>query len=312
MGQKDIKLLWGRSGNRCAICKIELTQDASSTNSTFTFGEQAHIVGEKEDAPRGKSQLDQKERDSYHNLILLCPNHHTTIDRNESDWSIEKLHQIKSTHELWVTEKLSETIDRVKLAKSTILAGIVDNAVTLCNLDNWHGWTSFALATDPQWSRDLPENTYKFRQKVISTIWPKEFDEFKRATITLSILLNQAAQTFMENSDLQGDSYIPFKFYKRIDPNPNYADDVKRYEQWLERCYSTIYEATKAANWFADVVRDYVNPMFFVEEGKFIIEQGMKSITDLNYYSELLEFTEEEKAKYPEKIFEIEDNALSR
>ena len=26
IGQKDIKLLWGRSGNRCAICKTELTQ----------------------------------------------------------------------------------------------------------------------------------------------------------------------------------------------------------------------------------------------------------------------------------------------
>lgn len=25
--QKDIKLLWGRSGNRCSICRRELTQD---------------------------------------------------------------------------------------------------------------------------------------------------------------------------------------------------------------------------------------------------------------------------------------------
>lgn len=310
IGQKDIKLLWGRSGNRCAICKIELTQNALSSNATFTLGEQAHIVGEKEDAARGKSQLDQKQRDSYHNLILLCPNDHTTIDRNESDWSIENLHQIKSEHELWVTETLSETIDHVKLAQNTILASIVDNAVTLCGLENWHGWSSYALGSDPQWSKESPKNIYKFRQKVIATIWPKDFDEFKKATITLSILLNQAVETFMEYSDLRGDTYFPYKFYKRIDPNPNYDKDLKRYNQWLDRCYSTMYEATKAANWFADVVRAYVNPMFFVEQGKFIIEQG--PFMDLSWRTELLKFTEEEKSEYPEKIFKTEDNDFTR
>lgn len=42
-----------------------------------------------------------------------------------------------------------------------------------------------------------------------------------------------------------------------------------------------------------------MNPMFFVEKGKFIIEQGSL---------ELLEFTEEEKSEYPDKIFKTEDN----
>jgi hypothetical protein len=305
ISEKDIKLLWGRSGNRCAICKMELTQDSSALSASFTLGEQAHIVGEKENTSRGKSKLDQKARDSYPNRILLCPNHHTTIDKNESEWSVERLHQIKSEHELWVTETLSETIDHVKLAQSTILAGIVDNAVTLCNLNNWHDWTSDALSPDPQWAKELPNNIYKFRKMVIATIWPKEFDECKRATITLSVLLDQAAKTFMEYSDLQGDTYFPFKFYKRINPNPNYDEDVKHYNQWLDSCYSTVYEATKAANWFADVVRADVNPMFFAKEGKFVIEQGMKSLVDLSFYTELLEFTEEEKAEYPEKIFSI-------
>jgi hypothetical protein len=232
---------------------------------------------------------------------LLCPNDHTTIDRNESDWSIEKLHQIKSEHELWVTETLSETIDHVKLAQNTILASIVDSAVTLCRLDDWHNWTSSALSSNPHWPKVLPKSIYEFRRKVIAAIWPKGFDEFKRATITLSILLDRAAKTFMEHSELgdDRDMYIPFKFYKRISPNPNYDDDARRYEQWLKRCDSTIYDATKAANWFADVVREYVNPMFFVEQGKFIIEQGSL---------ELLEFTEEEKSEYPEKIFKTEDN----
>ena len=43
---KDIKILWGRSGNRCAICRTQLTQDAAAVSAAFTLGEQAHIVGE--------------------------------------------------------------------------------------------------------------------------------------------------------------------------------------------------------------------------------------------------------------------------
>ncbi|WP_284223853.1 hypothetical protein, partial [Brevundimonas denitrificans] len=59
MSQKDIKLLWGRSGNRCAIrdCRKELTQDKKAVSSAYTLGEQAHIVGEKEGAARGNSPL---------------------------------------------------------------------------------------------------------------------------------------------------------------------------------------------------------------------------------------------------------------
>ena len=71
VNQKDIKLLWGRAANRCSICKIELTQDSESVSSSFTLGEQAHIVGEKESAARGISKLSVDDRNSYHNLILL-------------------------------------------------------------------------------------------------------------------------------------------------------------------------------------------------------------------------------------------------
>ncbi|MEA1975365.1 MAG: hypothetical protein U9N10_07360, partial [Bacillota bacterium] len=46
-------------------------------------------VGEKEDAARGKSQLSLDERNTYHNLILLCPTHHTEIDKNEEDDNLD-------------------------------------------------------------------------------------------------------------------------------------------------------------------------------------------------------------------------------
>jgi hypothetical protein len=299
--QKDIKILWGRSGNRCAICKTELTQDSNAITSAYTLGEQAHIVGDKDTAARCNSPLTTEERDSYHNLILLCPTHHTEIDSNESDWPVERLYLVKSEHELWVTETLSETIDHVKLAKQTIVASIVDSAVTLCDLDNWKNWTSFALAPDPRWDKALPDNIFELRQKVMAAIWPDEFEELKRASISLSVLLHSASQTFMEHSKLQGDVYIPFKFYKVAPHNTNYDKDLEKYEQWLEDCYHKIKEATKAANWFADVVRKDVNPLFFAEKGKFLIMEG--PFMDLSFRTKLLEFTSEEKEALPSTLY---------
>lgn len=298
--QKDIKILWGRSGNRCAFCKTQLTQNSSAVTASFTLGEQAHIVGDKPGSARSNSPLNDEQRDSYHNLILLCPTHHTEIDSNESDWPVERLHQEKSVHELWVTETLSETIDHVKLAKQATVASIVDSAVELCDFENWQSWTSWALSPDPKWDESRPDKIFEFRQKIIAAIWHDEFEELKRSAITLSILLNRATQKFLEHSDLRGNTYFPFKFYKAISHNPNYNEDLRRYEEWLDECYSLIKASTKAANWFAAVVRKDINPMFFAEKGKFLIMEG--PFMDLSFRTELLEFTEEEKTNLPESI----------
>ncbi len=120
MREKEIKILWGRSGNRCAICKLELTPDGDRE----TLGEMAHVVAKSKDGPRGKSELDSTERDTYKNLILLCPTHHTNIDKNYQDWSVERLLKIKTDHEAWVSEQLNtgniniSKIDNAKFLES--------------------------------------------------------------------------------------------------------------------------------------------------------------------------------------------------
>lgn len=104
MKEKDVKMLWGRSGNRCAICKIELTPVGSKS----LLGEMAHIIADKPKGPRGESHLTPEQRDEYDNLILLCPTHHTLIDKNEEEWTVEKLKFIKLEHENWVQNQLTQ------------------------------------------------------------------------------------------------------------------------------------------------------------------------------------------------------------
>lgn len=105
MKERDLKLLWGRSGNRCTLCKLELTPSGDRE----TVGEMAHIVGKQADGPRGRENLSAEKRDTYSNLILLCPTHHREIDKNEIDWSSDKLRLVKTEHEQWVSSMLTRS-----------------------------------------------------------------------------------------------------------------------------------------------------------------------------------------------------------
>ena len=110
MRDKDIKILWGRSGNRCAVCKLELTPDGTRE----TLGEMAHIVARSSDGPRGNEPTALADRDVYDNLILLCPTHHTEIDKDIGTWSVARLRTTKSDHERWVSGQLGA--DKIRVA----------------------------------------------------------------------------------------------------------------------------------------------------------------------------------------------------
>lgn len=133
---RDIKLLWGRAANRCAICRTKLAEDTLATETSYPTGQQAHIVAEKPDGPRGQSPLTLEDRNSYHNLILLCPTHHTTIDNNEEDYPVEVLHVIKSRHEVWVEQTLARDTDQANM-RHRYLASLISFIDTISPLLYW-------------------------------------------------------------------------------------------------------------------------------------------------------------------------------
>ncbi|MFF2618962.1 HNH endonuclease [Kitasatospora sp. NPDC058046] len=106
----DRKLLWGRSGNECAFpnCRQRLMDDVGTdpaVRNPVVLGEEAHIVAREDDGPRGNPSLPLSERNSYTNLILLCPTHHTLIDKEHGrHFSVDALLAMKRAHE--------DTVDR--------------------------------------------------------------------------------------------------------------------------------------------------------------------------------------------------------
>ena len=116
----DRKLLWARSGDECAFpgCTQRLTVAPDGTENVTSsrpvvLGEEAHIVGEEDDGPRGDASVPIGERNAYPNLILLCPNHHTLIDKDHgTHFSVDQLLKMKSDHEILVESRRVGTSDQ--------------------------------------------------------------------------------------------------------------------------------------------------------------------------------------------------------
>lgn len=112
---KDQRLLYQRSGNRCAFpnCPRSLTAPATDSDDDANLSEVAHIVAQSEDGPRGKFPLPMEERDKYPNLILMCGEHHTRIDRQPNHYTVEMLRQMKRDHEQKVDDAVARTVTTI-------------------------------------------------------------------------------------------------------------------------------------------------------------------------------------------------------
>lgn len=123
INKKDIKILWSLAAGRCSFpdCAIVLSL-AEIPSEAYTLGEMAHICGDKTDSNRHNPEQTPEERDSYENLILLCPTHHTLIDKkeNEQAYSVALLQEFKRNHESLIANRLAAKImvDKFQVAKA--------------------------------------------------------------------------------------------------------------------------------------------------------------------------------------------------
>ncbi|NMH67130.1 HNH endonuclease signature motif containing protein [Shewanella salipaludis] len=124
IGTVDTKILWGRAGGRCSKpgCDEDLTALVESGN--YVVGEMAHVIGSKPTAARGTPEGGE---DSYDNLILLCPTHHTHIDKApEGTYTVDMLHEWKRQHEAEISNAGKTTIfddfSKLRIAIARLLA----------------------------------------------------------------------------------------------------------------------------------------------------------------------------------------------
>lgn len=90
--------LFADSGGYCQRpdCANPLFVNAGSKN--VHIAEMAHIIAVSDDGPRADAKASATDKGSYDNLILLCANCHTTIDKAPADFPDDKIKNWKRKH----------------------------------------------------------------------------------------------------------------------------------------------------------------------------------------------------------------------
>lgn len=91
------KKLFALSGNQCGFPNC--TERVYNLDEDILLGEMCHINAVNPNGARYNPELPETEINSFENLLLLCPNHHSFIDKNPKKYSAISLHEMKANHE---------------------------------------------------------------------------------------------------------------------------------------------------------------------------------------------------------------------
>ncbi len=137
---KTIKILFARSGNRCAFpnCVQELI--VKDKKEDIVIGEICHIESPVKGGPRYSSTKSPQELANSKNLLLLCPSHHKIIDSSKK-YTVKSLQKIKKEHE----EK--EKSNKFKIKDKNVLAIItqLDEYWKDININNRHAKKNLSM-----------------------------------------------------------------------------------------------------------------------------------------------------------------------
>lgn len=301
---KDLKILWGRAAGHCSICSVKLSEDKVSVNAAFPLGEQAHIVSEEASGPRGKSILSVEERNSYSNLILLCPNCHTRIDKAPEDYPVEKLHLLKTAHELKVQHQITGFTEDSTAVEAVAYAQWIEKTTEAFKLKEWERWYSFACSCDPRWGWDFVQQVEFFQREVAAAVWLGRNLELERAITTLSLAFHRAFKIFFRHATSEGSLvgyYSAVRYYRYArNGEEDYQRLLEDYEDWINSYYRAVDDLVRAANWFAAVVRRDFDPKFLVGQGHFLNDRYFSVEMSQAAFSNTHQFTDEKKSLLPD------------
>lgn len=296
---KTHKMLWGRSGNKCAFpdCQKELVMDISDTDSISVVGEECHIVAREANGPRGKSDLTPEQRDMYGNLILMCRNHHKIIDDNPDKYSVEILLELKKQHESWVQQNL--TFDEKKQKEDEFYATYIDEFIRLADIENWQAWTSFLLSADgPYIGTERYNNLRKLIEYVISRVWFGRYPDLENSLLNFKNVLNDLLKVFDKHRKSDGNRIWTRKFYHIDEWNPEkYERLANKYEYHVALVEDITFELTRAANYVFDKVRANLFSSYRIKEGVLLLEMG--PFSGMTFRTFRSEYQNEERIEKP-------------
>ncbi|MBD2124374.1 HNH endonuclease [Trichocoleus sp. FACHB-262] len=128
------RILWKRSGDRCAVCQRRLVVHATESYLESAIGNECHIVAPEPNGPRSNFPLTVEEPDDYSNLILLCQVHHQLVDDQPHTYPVDKLREIKRRHEAWIRDAFNLELPASEPIQSPLLLYRMETGLQLISL----------------------------------------------------------------------------------------------------------------------------------------------------------------------------------
>lgn len=164
--------LFADSGGYCGNPECSEPIFKEFDDEIIHIGEIAHIISAGDKGPRANANLTDEDRSKYENLLLLCPNCHTCIDKAEDKFPEALILEWKRSHK----EKLARQFG----IKSFTARSDAGNAVHPFLLENKYIFDTYGPNTDErfnpessmpaQWRRKIREIIIPNNRKILNII----------------------------------------------------------------------------------------------------------------------------------------------
>lgn len=163
ISQQVVVRLVGAAGGFCERpgCPTGSLWHELSSGDAVKLAQVAHIVAASDDGPRGDADADTPMLVAFDNLILLCPNCHTIVDRAPDEFTVAVLLGWKAEHEGRLRQLLSVRIFHTRAEARTELLRLL--------AQNKAAWERYGPGSEPA---ATPEGSRTWLQQVQEVILP--------------------------------------------------------------------------------------------------------------------------------------------
>jgi hypothetical protein len=157
--------------------------DSPSAGDPVSTGVAAHIRGEHAGATRYDPAMTDEQRNAYGNLIYLCGDHHTQIDKQEADFPVDRLVTMKAEHESKVREAMQAAFADIAFPE---------------------------LAQATAWAKRIPVEAFPREYTVVAPeakIRKNEMSTPSRLTITMGLAIAPVVHQFVEHEAMLDPAY---------------------------------------------------------------------------------------------------------
>ncbi|MFT4300385.1 MAG: hypothetical protein QM579_01395 [Desulfovibrio sp.] len=292
---KTRKLLWARSGGRCAACSKKIT--ASVGGNDLLAGNECHINSRKPFGPR--YEAGRKDIDSYDNLIVLCSCCHDIVDKAVKYYTKERLIDMKKAHEARVCA------DIIPPSKSPYIDLLI-RWEKAYKIDNWEDITyDFNIPGQNFIYQEFIDGVEEFEKLFNSVIRNKVYncDVMNSALFTCIFYSKAFLETFFRHAERVGKKtftvekfYKPASLYGLSKKNDESEDLLIKYEDHCRLLYTIMIFMTAAVNNVITSAWDECDPWY--RHNKGIVSLRSTECFFSSSYTESSEFSEMAKNKF--------------